>query len=145
MRMTIRPRAVRALRDARERLRDVAAAAHAQTSAVRDLTRNTLADEERRLAEHVDGAPIMLSAARTVHELDRVAETTGVHQIAIADASTRHAEAIALTELSAGKLRERTRQLKSAERLVEILDNGRARIEARTEQRANDDLAARRR
>jgi flagellar biosynthesis chaperone FliJ len=143
--MTIRPRAVRALRDARERLRDAAAATHAQSTAARELSAADLAVEERRLSEHMDEAPTLLSTARTVHELDRVAETTGVYRIAIADASTRLQSATALTDQTAGKLRERTRQLRSAERLVEIVDDSRAKLEARNEQRANDDLASRRR
>lgn len=143
--MTIRPRAVRALRDVRVRLRDAAAASHATAATARDAKHAELDRERGRLEEFLDDAIGVLSAARNVHELDRVAETTGVHRLEIADASARHVEAIAATEAAAGYLRDRARELKRAELLVERVTDERARTEAKTEQRVNDDMSTRRR
>jgi flagellar biosynthesis chaperone FliJ len=143
--MTIKPRVVRALRDARTRLRDVAAAEHSTSSAARDRTARELADEHDALEGALDQAAGALAAARTVHDVARVAETTGAYRIAVDEAAQRHQVAVAATETTADRLRERTRQLRTAERIVEIVDDHRARTEATAEQRGSDDLAARRR
>lgn len=143
--MTIKPRVVRALKDARTRLRDAAAAAHSTTSAARDRSARELADEHASLEAALDDAAAQLAAATTVHELDQVAESTGVVRMALAEASERHAIAVAASETTADRLRERTRQLRTAERLVDLVEDHRARREARAEQYGADDLAARRR
>lgn len=143
--MTMKPRVVRALRDARTRLRDVAAAAHSTTSAVRDQRARELADDHEALEDALDEAATTLSAARTIDEVARVAESTGAYRLAVVDATQRHDAAVAQTVTTADKLRERTRQLRTAERLVEIVDDHRAKREASAEQRSSDDLAARRR
>jgi flagellar biosynthesis chaperone FliJ len=62
----------------------------------------------------------------------------------VLDASTRHAEAEVEVEGTAAKLRERTRQLRSAEKLVDRVTEHRNKLEAANEQRGNDDLASRR-
>jgi flagellar biosynthesis chaperone FliJ len=80
-----------------------------------------------------------------VHELDRVAATTGEYRMSVAEAIERHAVAAAATETAACHLRERTRQLRTAERLLEIVEERRARSESRADQRRTDDLNARRR
>lgn len=143
--MTIKPRVVRALRDARTRLRDVAAAAHSTTAAARDQRARELADEHGALEDALDQAATTLSAARTIDAVARVAESTGAYRLAVADAAHRHDAAVVASDATASKLRERTRQLRTAERLVEIVDDHRAKREATAEQRGSDDLAARRR
>jgi len=143
--MTIRPRAVRALRDARTRLRDAAAASHAQAAAVREGAHLQLVREHEALEQYLDDAAGELSAARTVHDLDRVAESTGVYRLVIADAAARHDEAHAAAELAADKLRDRARALRRAEKLEEHVAEHRARSEAKAEQRATDDLISARR
>jgi hypothetical protein len=142
--MTIKPRMVRALRDARTRLRDAAAAAHSSTSAARDRSARELEDEHASLDAALDQAGGTLAAARTVHELSLVAESTGVYRMSVADATRRHADASAASALTADRLRERTRQLRTAERLVDLVEDHHARRDARAEQRSADDLAARR-
>jgi flagellar biosynthesis chaperone FliJ len=142
--MTIRPRAVRALRDVRERLRDAAAATHASASAIRDASQLALVDEEHQLERHVGEAAQVLGGARTVYDLDRYAESTGVYRIAIAEATTKRDQASAASEATASKLRDSTRKLRSAEKLVEIVETHRDRRASAAEQRANDDLTARR-
>jgi len=143
--MTIRPRAVRALRDVRERQRDAAAATHARATGARDVSSSVLAIEHDRLEAFLDDARETLASASTVFELDRVADLAGGHRLAIADAAGVHAKAIEITEVTAGKLRDSTRQLRSAEKLVELVDEHRSKLESRAEQRCNDDMSARRR
>jgi hypothetical protein len=142
---TIRPRVVRALRDARTRMRDVAAAAHSTASAERDVAARALEDEQALLEAALDSAAGSLAGARSVYEIDQVAEGTGVHRFAVADATERHVEATAVTVATADQLRGRTRQLRTAERLVDLVDEHRSKHEARDEQRSSDDMAARRR
>jgi hypothetical protein len=143
--MTIKPRVVRALRDARTRLRDAAAAEHSTTAAARDRSARALQDEHAALETALDDAAGALADARTVHEIDRVAESTGAYRIAVADATDRHCAAIAATELTSDRLRARTRQLRTAERLVDLVEDHRTRRDAQAEQRSADDMAAARR
>lgn len=143
--MTIRPRAARSVRDLRTRLRDIAAASHANTVAARDTSRLALQDEQDALVRHLDRAHVALAKAQSIHDLQMVDEDTGVHRIAIADASKKLDEDTQQTRISEAALRERARQLRAAEKLVERLEKGIATRESANEQRANDDINARRR
>jgi flagellar biosynthesis chaperone FliJ len=143
--MTIKIRVVRTLKEVRTRLRDVAAAAHANAAGIRDRSAQELQAEHEQLENALDEAIDELAAARTVYELDLVAEATGGQRLSVADAARRHQSALAASETTADRLRERTRQLRAAEQLVERADHRRARRESRAEQRRADDLAARRR
>lgn len=143
--MTIRPRAARNLRELRSRLRDVAAASHASTVAARDQHRDLLVDEEERLQTHLDTAQHVLAEATSIHDLEMVDEDTGVHRLAVTEASSRLAEATRQTAISEAALRERARQLRSAERVVEKIEHAISRRESAAEQRAHDDISARRR
>lgn len=140
--MTIRPRVVRAFRDVRERLRDAAAASHAKAATAAAASRAELGAEHDRLEEFLEAATDALAAARTVHDVDHVAELVVVHELAIKDASARHDAAVSITETTARALRDRTRQLRSAEKLVELVTEHHAANDARAEQRGNDDLAS---
>lgn len=143
--MTIKPRVVRALRDARTRLRDVAAAAHSTATAESDRSARALEGEHETLQAALDAATDALATARTIHDLDRVADHTSEYRMSLGEAMQRHADAAAATETAASRLRERTRQLRTAERLVDRVERHRARRESRAEQRRTDDLTARRR
>lgn len=143
--MTIRPRAARSVRDLRTRLRDIAAASHANTVAARDVSRLALAEQQQELARHLDGAHVALANAQSIYDLQMVDEDTGVHRIAIADAAKKLDEDTKQTQISEAALRERARQLRAAEKLVERLEKGLATRESANEQRANDDISARRR
>jgi hypothetical protein len=143
--MTIRPRAARNIRELRSRLRDLAAASHAERLAARDRQRDVVAEHEVRLETHLDTAPHVLAEATSVHDLELVHEDTGVYRFAIAEARSRLDEVTKETVISEAALRERARQLRAAERLVETLERGISRREAAAEQRAHDDLSARRR
>ena len=143
--MTMKIRVVRALKQARTRLRDAAAAAHSTAAVNRDRSAQALQDEHESLETALDEAVDSLAAARTVHELDRVAEHTFVYRMSVEDATKRHEVALAASELTADQLRERTRQLRTAERLFEQVEHRRARRESRAERRRVDDMTARRR
>ncbi len=143
--MTIRPRAARNMRELRSRLRDVAAASHASTVAARDRQRDALVEEEERLQEHLDTAPHVLAEATSIYELELVHEDTGVHRLAITEAASQLAEATRQTAISEAALRERARQLRSAERVVDKIEHAISRRESAAEQRAHDDISARRR
>jgi flagellar biosynthesis chaperone FliJ len=143
--MTIKPRVVRALKDARTRLRDAAAAAHSNASAESQRSARAVAGEHESLETALDAAIATLADARTVHDLDRVADATVEYRLLLADAIERHTVAEAATATAADRLRERARQLRTAEKLVELVDQRRAQSEARAEQRHTDDLIARRR
>ncbi len=143
--MTIRPRAARNVRDLRTRLRDIAAASHASTVAAQQRSQQALDEERRALDEHLDTAQHELAGARSVYDIETFEEDTGVHRLAIADATKRFEEDTTQTRISEAALRERARQLRSSEKLVERLEQGVAVRDAAIEQRANDDISARRR
>ncbi len=141
--MTIRPRAVRALRAARVRLRDVAAAQHAVATAARENSHLALVREQGALEDYLDEASDILAAASNVHDLSSVGDITGVYKLEIADATSRYDEAAAAAETSADRLRDKARLLRRAEKLVERVTQERAKSEAKVEQRMNDDLTTR--
>ncbi len=125
-------------------MRDAAAATHATASACREASQVALVDEQHQLERHVDDAPQVLSNARTVYDLERYDENTGVHRIAIADATTKRDEATAASQVTAQQLRDSTRKLRSAEKIAEIVHTTHERAASKAEQRANDDMAGRR-
>lgn len=142
--MSIRPRSARALRDVRERLRDVAAASHACAVVAHDHTRRRVAEEEQRLAEFFDDAHAALAAARTVHDLDRIADHHTEHRLVLATASAEAETAEVAVRDSQLKLRDSARDLRIAERTLDRIELQLVRDEARAEQRANDDLVGKR-
>lgn len=140
--MTIRPRAARALLDARSKLRDIAAATHAQAAAQRDRTHLALVEEQDALDAHLDTASELLTAAASVWDLDEVSEITGVHKLQIKDAETRVAQATATSDATAAKLRESSRKLRTAEQILDRVTTERDKAIASAEQRTNDDMVA---
>jgi flagellar biosynthesis chaperone FliJ len=142
--MTQRSRSARVLRDVRTRLRDVAAATHAITTAQRDEAKRRLETEEDRLESLLSHAHHAFAGARTVHIFDDVAMHVGAQEHAIKDATTVHATHASRAAESHLKLVASARLLETAERIVDRIDAEAARREARNEQRANDDIAAKR-
>jgi len=143
--MTINPRAVRMLREARARMRDAAAAEHTIAAGDRDAAALRLAAEHHQLSATLDGASAQLAGARSVHDLGHVTALVDSHHDAITAASKSHADAKATAEMTATRLRDRARQLRTAERLVEMSDQMRAERDAKIEQRSTDDIGGRRR
>ena len=125
-------------------MRDAAAATHATASATREASQVALVDEQSQLERHVDEATQVLSSARTVYDLERYDEDTGVHRIAIADATTKRDQATAASQATAQHLRDSTRKLRSAEKIAEIVHTTRELAASKAEQLANDDMAGRR-
>lgn len=143
--MTIKPRTIRSVRNARERLRDVAAARHAHSWQAREIAAEQLEREHDTLDDFLDEAPTILAAATGVHDLDRLADSTSELRLAVESAATASEAADQANERTGHELRERTRQLRSAERLAERVDRERRVLDARTEQHLCDDLVAARR
>lgn len=141
--MAINTRAAKMLREARTRMRDVAAAEHAVAQSGQHDAAKRLETEHQSLADTIDGAGAQLANARNVHDLDQVAMMINAHKYAIDAAVKTHDDAKAAAELTAGKLRERARQLATAERIVEIAVKTRSDSEARHEQRTTDDIGGR--
>lgn len=141
--MTIRPRAVRALRDARVRLRDAAAATHAVATTARESSHLALVREQDALEDYLDEVTDLLAAVTNVHDLSSVGDITGVYKLEIADAASRYDQATAAAETSAEQLRDKARLLRRAEKLVERVTQDRAKSEAKVEQRMNDDMTTR--
>ena len=142
--MTNRARNARVLREVRTRLRDIAAASHAVASAQHDTTQRTLASEENQLEAYLDTAHVTMSAVRNVHDFDFVTHHIDGHKQAIAGAAAEHATSTNRMNQSHLALVTSTRQLKTAEKIVERIDHELARKEHRNEQRAQDDLTRRR-
>jgi flagellar biosynthesis chaperone FliJ len=143
--MTINPRVVRALRDARLRLRDVAVAEHSLASTARASAAQQVDAAKDELEDFLDAAATTLTGLRSIYDLDRIADVVSAHHVEIATATQSHDTAVAMTEAAADRLRDRTRQLKTAERLVEVSDKARADRDHRTEQRGSDDMTGARR
>jgi hypothetical protein len=143
--VTINPRVVRALRDARLRMRDVAVAEHSNAATARERAAQGVDAAKDELEEFLDEATTTLTQIRSIYDLDRIAETVTAHHIEVATATQHHVDAIAVTEAAADRLRDRTRLLKTAERLVEMSDKDRSDREQRIEQRGADDLTGARR
>jgi flagellar export protein FliJ len=142
--MTNRSRSARVLREVRTRLRDVAAASHAVAAATHDTTKRSLVAEEDRLEAFLDAAHHALAAARNVNEFELLAGHIDGHKQAIDGATEVHATSATRMKQSHLDLIASTRKLKTAEKIVERIDDERARVEARHEQRAQDDLSRRR-
>lgn len=140
--MTIDPRAAKSLRDARTRLRDIAAARHSSAQGDRDRAAERLADEQTAIEAQLGRAAADLGGARSVHQLALVGELLEERHGVARGLSREHAEASAVAQRAADALRDRTRQLRTAEKLVELAQTARDQASAKTEQRATDDLVA---
>jgi flagellar export protein FliJ len=142
--MTNRARTARVLREVRTRMRDLAAASHAVAAAHHDTAQRTLVAEENHLQAYLDNAHLSLAAARNVNDFDFVSYHVDGHKQAIAGAAAEHTTSATRMNQSHVALVASTRQLKTAEKLVERIDLEVAKIEQRNEQRAQDDLTRRR-
>jgi flagellar export protein FliJ len=138
--MTINSRIARAVRDVRAKLRDLAAAEHSTAASATALAAQRVDDEHARLEDTLDEAEDQLAAVTNVHQLDELHGLVELQRAAISEAVASHAAANQVSELSAARLRARTRQLKTAERVVELVRHERARRESKADQRRNDDL-----
>lgn len=140
--MTINARVARSLREMRSRLRDLAAAEHGDAQSRSTAAADHVADQHARLEDTLDESEGTLATATTVYALDDMGHLVGSHRAAITDAVALHSAATQIADLAHARLRARIRQLKTAERVVEIIDRERTTREARSEQLGHDDLSA---
>jgi len=143
--MTINPRVARSLRELRSRLRDLAAAEHGDAQSKATAAATHVANRQSELEDTLDEAEDVLASATTVHTLHDIDNLVGSHRAAITDAVALHSTATQISDLAHARLRARIRQLKTAERVVELIDRERTTHEKRTEQRGHDDLSSSRR
>jgi hypothetical protein len=145
--MTINSRVARSVRDVRAKLRDLAAAEHTSAASHTAMAAARVHDEHARLEDTLDEAEDALEAVTCVHQLADIHSLVESQREAIDAAVVSHTAATEFSELSAARLRARTRQLKTAERVVELVRHERARRDSKIDQRRNDDLvtSARRR
>lgn len=143
--MTINPRVARSVRDMRSKFRDLAAAEHGEASAKTAAAAAHVAHQEQALEDTLDEAEESLTGITNVYALDNVAGLVACQREAIVEANSAHAQATEVANRAEAHLRTRIRQLKTAERVVEIVKEHRAAVDARTEQGAQDDLVNARR
>lgn len=143
--MTINPRIARSVRDMRSKLRDLAAAEHGEANAKTAAAAARVADEQQALEDTLDEAEDTLTGITNVYALDSVAGLVACQREAIVEASTAHARATEVATVAEAQLRTRIRQLKTAERVVELVKDHRDARDARAEQGAQDDLVNARR
>jgi hypothetical protein len=145
--MSINSRVARSVRDVRAKLRDLAAAEHSSAASNTAVAAARVVSEHARLEDTLDEAEDALEAVTNVYQLDDITGIVASQRAAIDEAVVSHTAAAEVTDLLAMQLRARTRQLKTAEKVVELVRHQRARRESKVDQRRNDDLtsAARRR
>jgi flagellar biosynthesis chaperone FliJ len=139
--MAINSRIARSIRDVRAKLRDLAAAEHSTAASRTASAAAHVDDETARLEDTIDDAEDQLASATNVYQLDDIHGTVASQREAIVAAVATHTAATEISELSAARLRARTRQLKTSEKVVELVHHQRARRESKVDQRRNDDLA----
>jgi flagellar biosynthesis chaperone FliJ len=143
--MTINPRVARSVRDMRSKLRDLAAAEHGDASLKTRAAAAYVETQEQTLEDTLDEAEDTLAGITNVYALDNVAGLVACQREAIVDAAKAHTAATEVSNLAEARLRVRIRQLKTAERVVEMANESRTTREAKAEQHANDDLVNSRR
>ena len=143
--MTISSRAARGVRKVRAQLRDLAAAEHGRAASTSAAAATAVATEHASLVDTTAAASVALAQVTSVHTFDQIGDLLASQRASVISAEAAHAAANAVTDLAAVRLRARIRQLKTVERVVELIDRERTTHEAKTEQRAHDDLNARRR
>jgi soluble P-type ATPase len=129
----------------RERLRDLAAASHAVAVGQVERAAEGVTAERERLEAQVTSAGGVLAQARSIAELEGVTVEIAASRGDVDAAVARHGEAIGASAATEKALKEKARQLRTAERILELVQEQRASKAMRGEQRAADDLAAGRR
>lgn len=141
--MTIDRRIVRTLRDVRGKLRDLAQAEHATTSASQKRCEQAVARAKTDLEGMIAAAGDQLRTAASVAELDRISQAAAAHHVCIDEAANELAAAVVMVEESGAQLRQRAQQVVSAERLFDRVQRESAVRVNRREQRSHDDLRRR--
>ena len=139
--MTRNLKTLRRLADARERLRDAEAQKVADAERIRrerDAIESRISATAGRIQSE---APERLLGARAIVDLEIVAMDVTAAAAAAKEARTQATAARQLAEQATGRLREKERELRMAQKLVSRV-RGEIEIEAdKREQRMADDLA----
>lgn len=141
--MTVNRRAAKALRQARDLLREAAVAEYTARSDHRmrvQARRDAVAEE---LDDALAAAARSLEAASSVEQLSRVAQELQVLRLRVEDAEDAYRAAASCADVAAARLRERSRQAYCAAQLVERADRAHSTHEQRQEQHRHDDLPRR--
>lgn len=141
--MTIDRRTIRALRDVRGKLRDLALAEHATTSATQLRCEEVKAAARAELEDSFASASAALGTASTVAQLERISQDVAAHHVCLDEASAELAAAVLRTEEASRQLRQRAQQVESARRISENVERESAQRVSRQEQRSHDDLRRR--
>jgi flagellar biosynthesis chaperone FliJ len=141
--MTIDRRTVRTLRDVRSKLRDLALAEHASTSATQLRCAELMEAARSELEQTFTSAGAALRGAQSIADLERVSQEVAAHHVLVDEASADLAAAELRTEEASRQLRQRARQMESAERLFDQTRRESAKRVHRKEQRSHDDLRRR--
>ena len=143
--MTIRPRVVRAVRAARIHLRDVAAAEHMRRQTEAEMAERDRQSAAQALATRLAAAPNQLANATSVSQVIRVINSVDVEREDVARFAANASQAHVQTAEAAQQLRDRERAVRTIDRVADQMREAKAHGEAKAEQAASDDLAARNR
>ena len=130
------------LKDARRRLRDVAAGAHAVADAHRLQATDAHSVAVQVLTDELDGAFARLEAASDVRTLFRFEDDVHAARAGVHVAALVVAKAEAESERRRAALASRARDLKLTEELYERSRDAFAKAEQKHEQKLSDDLGA---
>lgn len=141
--MTIDRRTVRTLRDVRGKLRDLALAEQASTSANQLRCQEIMEAARTELEGSFSTAGEALRSACHVGELERISQHIAAHHVCLDEASADLAAAVLRSEEASRQLRQRAQQVESARRISENVERESALRVSRKEQRSHDDLRRR--
>lgn len=140
--MTKKMRTLDRLKEARRRLRDVAAGAHAVADAHRADAARAHTEAVQHLSDELDGALARLSAASDVRTLYRLQDDVHAARVGVNTAAQVAKKAEVESERRRVLLAARARELKLTEELYERSREAFAKAEQKHEQKLSDDLGA---
>ena len=142
--MSVRPRQLRAVIAARERLRDLAGAAHAQAAAAELHAQAAATSASADLDQAIADARDRMATGAGLHELMRIADELAGDRAHVQAAEQERLAAGVRAQESAAALRLRERELRTVERVLEDRRDQLAVSAERGEQRVTDDHGGRR-
>lgn len=137
--MTVRPRQLRAVIAARGRLRDLAGVAHANAAAAEQEAADAASTAAAELEQSLATARDRMASSSGVTDLMRIADELAADRAQAAAAEKAREAANARARASAAALRQRERELRTVERVLEDSRERLAAMAEKGEQRATDD------
>jgi len=142
--VTIRPRSLKAVQVARERLRDLAGADAHRTAAAAGVAAAAAAAAAVALDDSLDACRERMRAA-SITGLIRISADLETSRAEVGHAAADSEAMARAARVAVEALARRERELRTVERALELTRNAADALLAADEQRANDDLSARRR